>query len=450
MGRDAGGGPGLGTPVGAETRVSGNAGTSPFLIEDIHGHLLYVHPDDQTITPTLRRSRIWEAFETELVKHEIQKGEVVVDLGANIGYYTVLFSRLVGSAGRVLAYEPDPTNFSILTANLALNRCDNVSAFNVAVSDVNGSVGLYRSDDNMGDHRIYDSGDGRAAIRVDSVRLDDHLQDHGGRIDFLKMDIQGAEGAALGGMPNVLARNPALRVISEFWPAGLRRAGTEPRAFLDLVCSLGFALYRVVDWESRLEATTQGRLLERYDVVGREPEPYTNLLCAREGQLRVDVRQWTRRSAWADRVYAVTQDILSLVPEDEPLVLLNEDQWWMSEVVPGRRAIPFPEHDGRYWGPPPDDSTAIRELERLRQAGARFVAVAWPAFWWLEYYADFRQYLRGRFGCVLENEDVVVFDLRPGRLVDRRRKHGPRSAECPGHPCHVRRSPGRGAPGDLV
>jgi hypothetical protein len=65
------------------------------------------------------------------------------------------------------------------------------------------------------------------------------------------------------------------------------------------------------------------------------------------------------------------------VPEDEPLVLHNEDQWWDERVRAGQAGDSFPEPDGRYWGPPPDDPTAIRELERLRQAGAGFVAVAW-------------------------------------------------------------------------
>jgi FkbM family methyltransferase len=399
--------------VPAATKIS-----PPWLVEDIHGHLLYLDPHDDTITPTLRKTRMWEAFETELFKREIQQGEVVVDLGANIGYYTVLFSRLVGSMGRVFAFEPDPTNFSLLRTNLVLNHCDNVTAFNVAVSAVNGRLELFRSDENKGDHRIYDSGDGRIPIPVESVRLDDHLQRNNDRIDFIKMDIQGAEGAALSGMLDILARNATLRFVSEFWPAGLRRAGTEPRQYLDGIHSLGFELYRLVDWESRIEATNPARLLERYDVAGREPEPYTNLLCARAGALKTDVRQWASRSAWAERIYAVTEDIEAVVAPQETLVLLNEDQWWMSEVIPGRTTVPFLERDGRYWGPPPDDLTAIRELERLRRAGAGFVAVAWPAFWWLEHYAEFHQYLRGQFPCLRETPDLIVFDVRSARRPD--------------------------------
>ena len=84
-----------------------------------------------------------------------------------------------------------------------------------------------------------------------------------------------------------------------------------------------------------------------------------------------------------------------------------------SALIPACRAVPFVERDGQYWGPPPDDATAIRELERLHGTGASFIVVAWPAFWWLEYYAGFRQHLRANHRCLLENDRVVVFDLRP-------------------------------------
>ena len=78
----------------------------------------------------------------------------------------------------------------------------------------------------------------------------------------------------------------------------------------------------------------------------------------------------------------------------------------------GRRAWPFLERDGQFWGPPADDATAIAEFERMRAGGADFVAVAWPAFWWLDYYTQFATHLRDRFDVMLENDRLVVFDLR--------------------------------------
>jgi O-methyltransferase len=111
---------------------------------------------------------------------------------------------------------------------------------------------------------------------------------------------------------------------------------------------------------------------------------------------------------WTQRVYLALQDIAALIPPDETLILVDEGQWDLAE----RRCIPFLERDGAYWGAPEDDETAIGELERLRRAGAGFLAFGWPAFWWLDYYAVFQRHLRQRFRCVLQNDRLVVFDLR--------------------------------------
>lgn len=115
--------------------------------------------------------------------------------------------------------------------------------------------------------------------------------------------------------------------------------------------------------------------------------------------------------SWLQQLYLTEQDIASLVPQGSTFILVDQE-WFGGEIAGARHAIPFLERDGQYWGPPPDDETAIRELERLRQAGASFVVFAWPAFWWLDYYAGLNRHLRSRFRCVLENNRLVVFDLR--------------------------------------
>jgi hypothetical protein len=110
---------------------------------------------------------------------------------------------------------------------------------------------------------------------------------------------------------------------------------------------------------------------------------------------------------------AIPQDIAALVPAGESFILVDQDRLG-SEVAAGRRRIPFLERDGQYGGAPPDDATAIRELERLRRrSGPSFMVFAWPAFWWLDYYAGLRDHLGSKFRCVLKNERLVAFDLRP-------------------------------------
>jgi hypothetical protein len=130
-------------------------------------------------------------------------------------------------------------------------------------------------------------------------------------------------------------------------------------------------------------------------------------LAAADGELA------TARSnlKWNKLAMLMLKEISSLIPPGETFLLVDDDQVG-GELFSGRTAWPFLERDGKYWGPPSDDASAICELERLRQLGASFTVFAWPAFWWLDYYAGFHSYLREKHPCVLENDRVVVFDLR--------------------------------------
>jgi len=113
------------------------------------------------------------------------------------------------------------------------------------------------------------------------------------------------------------------------------------------------------------------------------------------------------------RLLHSTRDIIGLIPPTDTYILVDHDVL-RQELALGRRAIPFLEHAGRYWGPPPDDDTAIKELERLRKTGPTFIVFVWPAFWLFTHYAEFHRYIRSKFNCVMENERLVVFDLRSG------------------------------------
>ncbi len=116
---------------------------------------------------------------------------------------------------------------------------------------------------------------------------------------------------------------------------------------------------------------------------------------------------------WLQQQSRAAQEIESAVPAGDQFILVDDATWEPCEVIAAnRRAIPFLEKDGTYWGPPPDDETAMRELDRLREQGASFIAFAWPAFWWLDFFARFHCYLRSQYRCVLENDRLILFDLR--------------------------------------
>jgi len=112
-------------------------------------------------------------------------------------------------------------------------------------------------------------------------------------------------------------------------------------------------------------------------------------------------------------------EIASKIPDGGTFILVDDDNLGIDEAIGNRRRIPFLERNGQYWGRPPDDETAIRELERLRNTGAAFMVFAWPAFWWLEHYSGLHQHLRSRFRRTLKNPRLIVFDLRDAALTAR-------------------------------
>lgn len=176
--------------------------------------------------------RSWEKSTTEMFKKVVKQGDVVVDLGANMGYFTLLAARLVGKEGRVYPFEPAPLNYSLLIKNIELNGYDNVVPIQKAVSNVSGAVRLFLSNEDMGNNTIYQYGDDREVVEVESVALDEFFKDKKHRVDVIKMDIEGAEMAALLGMDRIIRENKNLKIFSEFYPSLIRAMGYSPEDFV--------------------------------------------------------------------------------------------------------------------------------------------------------------------------------------------------------------------------
>jgi len=241
------------------------------------GYKFFIDRRDFTISSHLIENKIYEPIETELVKSQINKGDIIIDIGANIGYYTLIFAGLVGENGKVFAFEPDPDNFALLNKNVKENKFENVVLINKAVSDKNGKTKLYLSENNKGDHRIYDSGENRRSIMVDVVCLDDFLKDYKDKINFVKMDIQGAEGNALKGMAGIIKNNKKIKILTEFWPMGLNNFYFDSRKFLGLLEDCGFSLYNIL--EAGATRIIKDELLKKYPA---DRINHTNLFCIKE------------------------------------------------------------------------------------------------------------------------------------------------------------------------
>jgi glycosyltransferase involved in cell wall biosynthesis len=116
--------------------------------------------------------------------------------------------------------------------------------------------------------------------------------------------------------------------------------------------------------------------------------------------------------SWTERLEIAKQEISTHIPKGISFILIDEDKWG-PQIAPDCNVIPFLGHNGCSWGPPADDETAMREIKRLRKAGASFIVFGWPAFWWFDYYYGMHEYLRSQFSCILKNSRLVIFDLQP-------------------------------------
>jgi FkbM family methyltransferase len=176
----------------------------------------------------------------------VRPGMTALDIGANQGVYTLGLSRLVGTRGRVYAFEPDPELHRALVANLEQNGVANVEAAACALGREDAVLGLWRNVFNSGDNRLSGPAHGADAASVVEVpvrRLDGL---HPGlAVDFIKLDVQGWELQVLEGMEGTLGRSPGVVLVFEFWPEGLRRAGAEPLELIRRLERLGFKVGRL-------------------------------------------------------------------------------------------------------------------------------------------------------------------------------------------------------------
>jgi FkbM family methyltransferase len=182
-----------------------------------------------------------------LLEEQVQPGMVVADIGANVGLYTYLLANCVGEHGLVHAFEPNPALFTSLETNCRTNRIANVRLHNVALGARDDTLTLMQARFNSGDGRLSrrdasTAGGGRSV----PVRPLDALFE-GRPLDFVKIDVQGWEFEVIKGMRGQLAGSRPLRIYFEFWPAGLRPAGSEPAELLAFLRQHGFRLYRTED-----------------------------------------------------------------------------------------------------------------------------------------------------------------------------------------------------------
>jgi FkbM family methyltransferase len=237
----------------------------PILNRNLRMRVHGVASDD--ISTSIRTLSVWEPFETELMVRRLRLGDCVIDIGANIGYYTIVAAAIVGSRGRVYAFEPEPANAALLTENARLNGLGNVYLEQRAVGDRTGAARLYLSVDNRGDHRMYISDVpeevSRESIDISCIDLASFLESNQIVPTFIKIDAQGMEARILSGMRGFLSgAGQHFTMFIELWPYGLAGAGSTVTDVVDVIEMLGMQMSIIDEHKRRLLAISRERVLK--------------------------------------------------------------------------------------------------------------------------------------------------------------------------------------------
>lgn len=217
------------------------------LVSGDNGHI-FGPVDDRVVLGNYISHGTWAPEILNFIKGRLSKGGTFVDIGANIGLFTVPVAKM-DDVSRVISFEPDPVNYRNLKLNIDFNGvASKVDAHNLALFDRKTTLSFELSPDNFGDHRLRSDGGasngddygeaGRKLISVSADRVDNCVSDLASVAHplVIKMDVQGAESAVFGGGPVVFGAADVL--IVEYWPYGIRRLGGDPREFLDALAAV--------------------------------------------------------------------------------------------------------------------------------------------------------------------------------------------------------------------
>jgi FkbM family methyltransferase len=247
---------------------------------------------DQYISGDIEQNGVWEPFESKVFARLCQPGDTVLDLGANIGWYSMLAAKIVGDTGCVFAFEPDADNIRLLEMNASvLDSFGVVYITQSAVGETVGEVLFHKSDTNLGDHRLFSDGSSRETHAVSVTTLDVFFSDEQRNLpDIVKSDTQGSEAKIFQGAKKLFSNGWRPVMILEFWPFGLVNSGNNPQSFWNELQDLGYKTFVVSEGNPRLTPVSADYLSHRLDSdISPESGGFINLLCIPNESARIEL-----------------------------------------------------------------------------------------------------------------------------------------------------------------
>lgn len=245
------------------SRTSHYLGNHRSLVVTERGDRMYVDTRDIMITPGILCWGSWEPETTHTFERLLRPGMSWADVGANIGYFTIIGHRLVREGGgKTFAFEANPATFEILADNVRLNwffdhvECEQQAAYFEKTKLKFGAPRKYAvnasiSEANSGDwKRVNDEVD---TFEVQAISLDEYFADT--HLDFIKIDVEGAESYVLRGARKLVTRNQDIKILIEWSPGQMLRCKTNPQELVDLIEEFGFHVWLAES--ERRKITTQ-------------------------------------------------------------------------------------------------------------------------------------------------------------------------------------------------
>jgi len=265
-----------------------------YIIEKIDDYTFFLDNNDKTQVEIFSKEKSYEKGTVKILKRLLKKGMNVINIGANIGYFTVIIAKEVSPSGQVFAFEPSPITAQLLRKNIKINNCENVQVFTKAITNTIGKSNLWQAASSVHNfvskkgldeiekiqrlsllginQEVKDVEKIREKFEVDTTTIDNFVQQKNRPIDFLVMDAEGSEKYILDGMENTLKQNPHLDIITEYNPYTFELAGSTGESFLDKITELGFEIFQIDENSETIQPILKNKL-----IVDFKFPRYTNL-----------------------------------------------------------------------------------------------------------------------------------------------------------------------------
>lgn len=227
---------------------------------DFRGRPFLLPTKDTSMVPSII-NQDYELFELNLYKKLLNKGDTVLDIGANLGIYSIFGAEAVGKTGSVHAFEPVPENIRYLGHNIKLNNYNNITLVKKAVGDKEGSQKIYLSERNVGTHSM-GKRNSHKYINVETTTIDRYVKERNLKVNFVKMDVEGYEGHVIRGAKKTL-RDSIL--LTEFTASRIRDCGDEPSEVANILLNTFAHGYIIDERKGELVKITSAKDISLYE-----------------------------------------------------------------------------------------------------------------------------------------------------------------------------------------